>query len=238
MMRSHRRLMQPKGGFDPNILAFDTSLPHLSAAVLCDVPLAYRTEETARGQAERLFPLLEALLAEANGTWADLDLIAVGIGPGNFTGIRISVASARGLALGLGIPVVGVSMFEAILDQSGPLYQPAEILSLEAPRGQAYVQHFRYGAPQSPPRLIDADAPPADLELPANMVVRGFRAADIARPFHAQSEEVLPSEVGLAIARIADIRSQQGLQPGRPAPLYVRLADAAPPREAPPVILP
>ncbi len=230
--------MQPKGGSDPNILAFDTSLPHLSAAVLCDVILTETTEQLARGQAERLMPLLEEQLSAAGGTWQNLDLIAVGVGPGNFTGIRISVAAARGLALALGIPAIGVSLFEALLDWHGPLAEPALILALEAPRGQVYVQHFRHGKPQAAARLIDPDNPPADLELPVDMRVRGARARDIARPFGAQWEEAAPSRVAAHIAQIAEIRWRDpGFEPGRPAPLYIRTADAAPPRDPAPVIL-
>ena len=132
-----------------------------------------------------------------------------------------------------------MSTFEALLDWDGPLAQPAEILSIEAPRGNAYVQHFRYGKPQSPPRLIDPAAPPADLELPVNMIVRGFRADEIAEPFHAGFQTLGPARVAAHIARIAEIRRRD---PGfdhaaRPAPLYVRPADAAPPSDPPPVIL-
>ncbi|WP_095589528.1 tRNA (adenosine(37)-N6)-threonylcarbamoyltransferase complex dimerization subunit type 1 TsaB [Actibacterium ureilyticum] len=231
--------MQPKGGFDPNILAFDTSLPQISAAVMSDVILAERDEAMQRGQAERLMPLLDELLKEAGGSLRDLDLIAVGIGPGNFTGIRISVSAARGLALALGIPAIGVSMFEALLDWDGPLAQPAQVLSIEAPRGNAYVQPFRYGKPQSPPRLIDPADPPADLERPVNMTVRGFRADEIAKPFHAEHALIGPSRVAAHMARIAEIRWRDaGFDPAaRPAPLYVRPADAAPPSDPPPVIL-
>jgi tRNA threonylcarbamoyladenosine biosynthesis protein TsaB len=67
----------------------------------------------ARGQSERLVPMLEDLLAEGGVAWRDLDAIGVGIGPGNFTGIRIAVATARGLALGLRVPAVGVTGFDA-----------------------------------------------------------------------------------------------------------------------------
>lgn len=96
------------------VLGFDTSAAHCAAAVICgDRVLAQRVEPMTRGQAERLFPLLEELLAEAGLSWPDLDAIGVGVGPGNFTGIRISVAAARGLALSLGIPAVGVSATEA-----------------------------------------------------------------------------------------------------------------------------
>ncbi len=231
--------MQSKGGFDPNILAFDTSGPHLSAAVMSDVVLSEHEVDLARGQAEALVPFLEARLSEAGGTWEDLDLIAVGIGPGNFTGIRISVSTARGLALALGIPAIGVSMFNALLDWDGPLAQPAQILSLPAPRGQAYVQHYRYGEPQSPPLMIDPLAPPARLELPANMKVRGFRAEDIARPFGATSEDAEPSRIAAHLARIADIRYRDANEANfaRPAPLYVRPADAAPSKDPGPKIL-
>ena len=62
-----------------------------------------------KGQAERLMPLLEEVLAEGGIGWADLTALAVGTGPGNFTGVRIAVAAARGLALGLGIPAIGVT---------------------------------------------------------------------------------------------------------------------------------
>lgn len=230
--------MQPKGGFDPNILAFDTSLPQISAALSSDVIIAEHDEQMARGQAEKLMPVLENLLREAGGDWSNLDLIAVGVGPGNFTGIRISVSAARGLALGLGIPAIGVSMFEALLDWDGPLYQPAEILSIAAPRGQAYVQYFRYGMPQAKPRLIDPCQPPLDLQLPVNMIVRGHCAEQIARPFNARWEEVAPNRVAANIARIAEIRWRD---PGydayaRPTPLYIRAPDAAPSRHTVPTL--
>jgi tRNA threonylcarbamoyladenosine biosynthesis protein TsaB len=58
-------------------------------------------------------PMLDAVLAEAGKDWRDLTALGVGVGPGNFTGIRLAVAAARGLALGLRIPAVGVSVFEA-----------------------------------------------------------------------------------------------------------------------------
>src|SRR6056297_2365432 len=77
------------------ILAFDTSAAHCAAAIVSgDTILARRDEEMARGQAERLMPLLAELLAEAGLAWSDLAALGVGTGPGNFTGIRIAVAAA------------------------------------------------------------------------------------------------------------------------------------------------
>lgn len=121
----------------PLVLAFDTSAGHCAAALLRGEEIAVaRAEKMARGQAERLMPLLEELLAEAAAAWSDLDAIGVGVGPGNFTGIRISVSASRGLALALGIPAVGVSSLDAAAFGADPARLPA----VPAPRDQVYVQ--------------------------------------------------------------------------------------------------
>ena len=81
------------------VLAFDTSAAHCAAALLLpDGTLLSRFEPMDKGQAERLLPLLEALLADAGLVWADLTRLAVGTGPGNFTGVRIAVAAASASA--------------------------------------------------------------------------------------------------------------------------------------------
>lgn len=190
----------------PLILAFDTSGPHVSASLLRgDTIEAVISEDMKRGQAERLMPLLQEILAEANTTFADLDAIGVGVGPGNFTGIRISVSAARGLALGLAIPAVGVSAFAAIsLDETAP-----HIAMVPAPRDQAYVLGDGYPTP----KLV----PAADLD------------ANLIRPL------IDPAQQVRNIARIAATQFDQN--PPRPAPLYIKPADAAPPRDPAPVIL-
>lgn len=108
----------------PEALAvgFDCSAAHCAAALLSgDRVLAVRAETMAKGQAERLMPMLEEVLAEGGVTWRDLSVIGVGIGPGSFTGTRIAVAAARGLALGLGIPAVGVGLCEVVdAEPAGP----------------------------------------------------------------------------------------------------------------------
>ena len=222
------------------ILAFDTSGPWCDAAIcLGDTIQNQRHSAMDRGQAEALVPMLESLLAGGVSGWRDLDAIAVGVGPGNFTGIRISVAAARGLALGLGIPAIGVSLFEALDEPGAPAFGPSDICSIAAPRGLAYVQHLRDGMPQSAPRLIDPADPPYDLALPVDMQVIGHRAAEIARPFGARWIESAPRDVAARAALIAGNRLRTGDRVHeRPAPLYVRPADAAPPREAPVPILP
>ncbi|PCD77790.1 tRNA (adenosine(37)-N6)-threonylcarbamoyltransferase complex dimerization subunit type 1 TsaB [Pseudothioclava arenosa] len=198
---------------EPILLAFDTSAAHCAAALLRGSELlACRVEEMGKGQAERLMPMLEEGLRGVGLGWRDLSGIGVGIGPGNFTGIRISVAAARGLALSLGVPAVGVSSLEALAFN---VPRPVQA-RIDARRGLAYVQDFTAEGAQ-PPELVEwaalegHDGPVADTISP----------------------EVLIE----AIARIAAERIASGADLPRPAPLYLRGADAAPPSDPPPVIL-
>ncbi|SIS66542.1 tRNA threonylcarbamoyl adenosine modification protein YeaZ [Roseivivax lentus] len=119
---------------DRLILGFDTSAAHCAAALLSgDRVLGISAEEMRQGQAERLMPMLEQVLAQAGAGWADLSRIGVGTGPGNFTGIRIAVSAARGLALALDIPAIGVTSFEA----TDPA--PGSLPAVAAPREQVYL---------------------------------------------------------------------------------------------------
>lgn len=176
--------------------------------------LASAEEPMAKGQAERLLVLCEELLSEAGMGWGDLDAIGVGIGPGNFTGIRIAVSAARGLALGLGIPAVGIDAFDTLqLGQDGPC-----ACAVDARREQVYLQGF--GNPAlAAPATYDGGALP---EFDGGLIGAGGQAP------------VFPMAVALAHLAAARFETAQP----RPAPLYLRPADAAPARDAPPVILP
>ncbi len=211
----------------PLLLAFDTSAAHCAAAVVSgDRLLAARHEAMATGQAERLMPLLEELLAEAGVGWRDLAGLGVGTGPGNFTGVRIAVAAARGLALGLGVPAVGVTTFEALA-----WGRDAALVAQDARLGQAYLQAF--GPDAFGPLLQPADAPLPP--LPPGLPVLGDLAEALApRVGGVPAAPVLPQAE--AIARLALGRLGQDLP--RPAPLYLRAPDAAPPRDPAPHILP
>lgn len=120
---------------DAPVLAFDTSAGHCAAALLWDGRIVTRAETMVRGQAERLMPLLDELLQVEGMRFGDLGRIGVGTGPGNFTGIRISVAAARGLALGLGVPAIGVSCLAALRATSS-----SRCAAIAAPRDMAYIQ--------------------------------------------------------------------------------------------------
>ncbi len=214
---------------DPLILGFDTSAAHCAAALLCgDRVLASAHEEMKRGQAERLFPLLDDVLSEAGVTWSDLSAIGVGIGPGNFTGIRLSVSAARGLALARAIPAVGVSSLDALAHGTdGPV-----LACLAAPRDQAYISGHRMATTVAPSLMSIADIP-ASLDEPGLTCI-GSAAAPVAAALGA--DEAAPAyPTAEAIARIAADRWQNA--PERPAPLYLKPADAAPARDAAPVIL-
>ncbi len=202
----------------PLTLAFDTSAAHCAAALLSgERVLAAAREDMARGQAERLMPLLEEVLRDAGTGWPDLDRIGVGVGPGNFTGIRIAVAAARGLSMGLGVSAIGVSSLDALAhDTPGPV-----VASVDARGGKVYLSLS--GAPV----LADLDALP---DLPAGATCIGYAAETLAATCGGRSG--IPARpLAEAIGRIAARRSPEG----RPAPLYVRAPDAAPARPVPPL---
>jgi tRNA threonylcarbamoyladenosine biosynthesis protein TsaB len=208
---------------DAIVLGFDTSAAHCAAAVVSGhAVLAQRVEPMDKGQAERLMPLLAEVLAEAGVRYGDLAGIGVGTGPGNFTGVRISVAAARGLALGLGVPALGVTGFEALA-----LDLPEDAVTLlDARRGALWLA----GGGMAP-QLVEM----AGLPGLAGCRVVGARAAEVAALTGAQAV-AQPVPLAVAIARIAAARLG-GAQP-RPAPLYLRGPDAALPSDPPPVILP
>ncbi|MEM6888351.1 MAG: tRNA (adenosine(37)-N6)-threonylcarbamoyltransferase complex dimerization subunit type 1 TsaB [Pseudomonadota bacterium] len=196
----------------PLLMAFDTSAAHCAAALLSgDTVLSEHFEQRERGQAETVFPILKRLLQDNGLAYTDLVALGVGTGPGNFTGLRIAVSAARGLSLGLGIPAIGISAFEvAAAMQSGLSRQ----ILLPAPRGAAYAQAFTAGKPSGAPIL----EPHVD---PARVTYIDWQAGGAVK-----------------LGRIAMTRLRLDQVIPRPAPLYVKPADAAPARDLPPSILP
>ncbi|WP_147108007.1 tRNA (adenosine(37)-N6)-threonylcarbamoyltransferase complex dimerization subunit type 1 TsaB [Tateyamaria sp. syn59] len=178
----------------PLILGFDTSAAHCTAALLRgDALLAAVGEDMARGQAERLMGLLEEVLTGQGVAWTDLDALAVGTGPGNFTGIRIGVSAARGLALGLGCTAYGVTGFEA----RALLAPVGTTIAIPAPRDMVYIT-------QGPgPQLVPLDsvrnpAPhpsPAELATAiAHCAMRHYPdAAAAPAPFYVRAPDAAPA---------------------------------------------
>src|SRR5690242_7482124 len=122
------------------ILAIDTAAPRLQLALLRGDQVDSLIEDMPTGQAERLFPALEDLLARSGIAYADLTRIAVTTGPGSFTGLRIGLSAARGLGLALNIPVLGVHSLLAY-SLAGPADRPFAVL-MDARRGEVYRHEF------------------------------------------------------------------------------------------------
>ena len=181
------------------ILAIDTSGGQCALAVLGSGRKATRIEVMDRGHAEALFPMIDAVLEECGASHSDLTKIAVCTGPGSFTGLRAGIAAARGLALGRGVPAVGITRFEAL---AAAMDAPCSV-RLKARGETAFVQDFdAMGQASGNPRIESGEA-----------------------------EDALPDP--LQIARLAVDREPLD----RPAPLYMRDADAALPAQGPPPLL-
>ncbi len=126
------------------VLAIDTALAACSAAVLDTAQAALLASESlpmARGHAEALMPLIERVMVAANTRFTSLDRIAVTTGPGSFTGLRVGISAARGLALAAGKPAVGLTTLSAY---AAPIVAEGgsdQILSaIDARHDQVYFQ--------------------------------------------------------------------------------------------------
>jgi len=217
------------------ILGIDTSSAQCAVALVgtgdaAEKPI-FERRAMDRGHAEHLFPMIEAVLSRAGIGYDGLSRIAVCTGPGSFTGVRIGVAAARGIALGRGIPVIGINRFEALAAQTLKIGAVGAVaICLSGRSGMIYLQAFGPdGAPLADPEIA------TDVELATKTPPGCTRFAGDAAPMLNGCLALLPD--GLAdpviIARLARDRDSTTL----PAPLYLRGADAALPREGPPVLL-
>jgi tRNA threonylcarbamoyladenosine biosynthesis protein TsaB len=208
------------------LLAFDTSAAHCAAALLLHGDIIAQTrEDMAKGQSERLMPMIEEMLSGVGFGWRDLGGVAVGIGPGNFTGIRICVAAARGLALGLGVPAVGVTGLDVLAFGATGRCRVA----LPASRGALYLQDFDGETALAAPFELAGDD--AALWPDAGVTLIGdWPDADTA---------ILRPDADARLRALAQIGARRIASGGAPlpAPFYMRAADAAPPSDPPPIIL-
>lgn len=172
--------------------------------------------DLGKGHAERLMGVIEAALAQAGCAYADIGALAVSIGPGSFTGVRVGVATARGLALALDVPAIGITTLEALAAQARDDRPGRPTLArIEAGRGQAYVAAYAAdGRPTLEPvalsiedagRLVAAAGPDA--------IIAEGQTADIA-----------------VYARLAaqKLAADPDIAATKPKPLYLRDADAKP----------
>lgn len=140
------------------ILAFDTSLPFLSVALTGDTGLIGSVILEGRmSRNEKLLPVVDWLVTESGKARSEIKLIAVTRGPGSFTGVRIGLATAQGLALALGIPVCAMSTHEAVVCGDPDLAQRRVLICSDAGRGESYTSAFDQGVEVIAPCLFSAE---------------------------------------------------------------------------------
>lgn len=212
------------------ILALDTTTESCSAALLVDTVEYSRAEEPGRGHADRILKMVDEVLAEGQIEMGALDAIAACIGPGAFTGARISVAVAQGLAFGARLPVIAVSSLEALAFARMQRGAACVLACLDARMHEVYWAAYRSDPVRGVVAVVGpAVSPPAD-------VVAGAACVGTGRGFSAYPELLRLVEPGIeradlqalpdarAVAALGALRfaAGEGILPGALRPLYLR----------------
>lgn len=220
------------------LLGFDTATTTCSAALWAAGEVwACRHVELPGKHAEALVPMLREVAAEAGTTLDATEAFAVTVGPGSFTGIRIGLATARGLALAAQRPLIGLTTLEVLAagiaedERAGPI-----LTALDAGRGRLYVQLFdRALVPLCAPEAVTTEALPdllaAPPEGPLAVVGTGRDAALAALPpgLDTACVSASPTPDARVLARLAASRAgTSASDAGAVRPLYLRGAVARP----------
>jgi tRNA threonylcarbamoyladenosine biosynthesis protein TsaB len=214
------------------VLALDTATEACSVALLTDAGLVGAWREVGRGHAEQILDMVNAVLSEAGIVLGMLDGIAASVGPGAFTGVRIGVSVAQGLAFGADLPVVAVTTLEALGWQAMRGGAQQVMACLDARMGEVYwgcfATHPKRGlAARGAPAVGDAQSVKVPLKGPFQGIGRGFAAypvlqtlAGLAVP--AGACDALPDAKDMA--RLGAIRLSQGegRDPADLIPVYLR----------------
>jgi tRNA threonylcarbamoyladenosine biosynthesis protein TsaB len=190
------------------ILAFDTATDVATSALVDGEEVLGER----RSRAVTVLEDLDALLRQAGAHTRELDGLAVGIGPGSFTGVRIGLATARGLSLALGVPVAGVSTLDALAAGA-----PGAVPVIDARRAEVFVL-------QGQPQVLA----PEGVELPAGAVCVGSGAVRYRSVLEAAGAEIPPDQDERHLPRARfhaalahDFGAAEGVEP-----LYLRVPDA------------
>jgi tRNA threonylcarbamoyladenosine biosynthesis protein TsaB len=222
-----------------NILALDTSMGACSAALLraggAAPSLYVRTEPMARGHAEALMPMVAEVMAEAGVTPSGLDLIAASLGPGSFTGVRIAIAAARGLALATGAKLWGTDsltvMAQSVLADpdlkasGGPF-----AVAVDARRSMLYFGLFAAAGRRLHGPVLIAPEDAAAL-LPDDLtaaVGSGAQLLSEAAEMHGRRIEAALPDLQPSAPALASLAFAAGATLPSLRPLYLRPADAKP----------
>ncbi|GJD51321.1 tRNA N6-adenosine threonylcarbamoyltransferase, mitochondrial [Methylobacterium crusticola] len=221
------------------ILAIDTALERCAACVTADEspePLAEESMDLARGHAEALLPLLERVMARVEGGFPSLDRVAVTVGPGSYTGLRVGLAAARAIGLAAGVPVVGVTTLSALLapllaDEQDFLGQGYLLAAaIDARHGHVYFQALSAdGGIAVPPSLLPL-AEAVRLIGAGPAALAGSAAPAVAAAAAAAGVPALVPEGHTApqVAWVASLGLVADPDHALPRPLYLRGPDAQP----------
>lgn len=213
------------------LLAIDT-VASLCAACVWDAEagreLGRCVRDPGKGHAEMLMAVIDEALAGAGKRLAGLDAVGVAVGPGSFTGIRVGVATARGLALALGIPSVGVSTLDALSVEARERFPGRPVMAaIDARRDELYVAAYD----ASGVRVYG----PAIVGLPEAVTMADEMSAVLvgsAARMIAEGAGAAPDVAGDAatadVATYAKLAARRDLKGDKPRPLYLRGADAKP----------
>jgi len=216
------------------VLAIDTALEACSAAVLDTERggiLASESIPMLRGHAEALLPLVSRVMSEAALEFGALDRVAVTVGPGSFTGLRVGVSAARGIAVAAGKPAVGLTTLAALaapyiaIDDMTPL-----LAAIDARNDQVYMQMFgAAGRSLIQPRVANLrDAVRDAANARARLVGSAAAMMAAAWPASVQPPPVVDAARAPIIDWVAHLGAAAAQALSLPKPLYLRAPDAQP----------
>jgi N6-L-threonylcarbamoyladenine synthase len=208
------------------VLALDTAGVDCAAAIYDsgrNTVLGEASDMIGKGHAEHLMGIVDRALDQAGVALSDVDRLAVTIGPGSFTGIRVGVAAARGFALSLNIPAVGITTLEVMAAaQCEKTPGHAVLAAMDAKRDEIYLQSFAAdGSPLDEPRAVSI--------AEAQVFAAGFdgeitgSATPVLKP-DATGEYANSFPISI-VARLGAAADRNA---GKPKPLYLRGPDAKP----------
>ena len=221
------------------ILAIDTATEACSAALLWNGAVLTREQVAPQAHTRLILPMVSEVLAEAGATLAGLDAIAFGRGPGSFTGVRIGIGAAQGLAYGAGVPLIGVSTLQ-MLAQGAFRRQQAQtvVAAIDARMNEIYLgaftEHDGLMQPIADEVVILPEEAPAYLtsvnaQITAGHAVgTGFTSyTQLAgqlglQPCLLQTEDNLPWAQDMLPQAVVSFRSNEFCDPAQATPVYLR----------------
>ncbi len=195
--------------------------------------LASQSLDISRGHAEVLMPMIETCLKQSGLTVSHISLVICTCGPGSFTGVRVGLSTARAIALGLSVPIIGISNLQAcalyaaeISDSKTPI-----LVLLDARRDQVYVQMFISGKPMDEARICQIDTVYNDLNLSEHEDIH-YCGSGVSLFFErreksgSKARNLIHDRATSPIGIIAKLGISAPIPDAPPEPIYLRSADA------------